>query len=160
MVSQLVQLCCVALPGLPACCHSISKPGYGPLGSNISPGLEGRGYSGFSEGYVLRLLSLPALRQHLQRSRGKELCSSSPTLKPLHQPSQALASPSSRQRMLPTSPLMLRALLQGVLMSPFSRSIALPRLLWLDTPLTSARCMGASCTTLALTQIAVNPALV
>ena len=160
MVSQLVLLCCEALPGLPACCHSISKPGCGPLGSNTSPGLEGRGFSDFSEGFVLRLLLLPAPRLHLRQWKGKELCSSSPLLMPFLLSSLALASPSSRPRMLPTSPLMLRALLQGVLMSHSSRSIALPRLLWLDTPLTSARCMGASCTTLALTQIAVNPALV
>ena len=145
---------------MPACFLSTSKPGCGPLGSNTSPGLEGRGFSDFSEGFVLRLLLLLAPRQRLRRWRGKELCSSSPLLMPFLLSSLALASPSSRPRMLPTSPLMLRALLQGVLMSHSSKSIVHPKLLWLDTPMTSARCMGASCTTLAQTQIAVNPALV
>ena len=151
---------CEAPPGLPACLPLISKHGYGQLGLNTSLGLEARGFSDFSEGSVPRPLLLPAPRPRLRLWRGKELSSFSPHLMPFLQSSIALASPSLSPRMSPAFPPMLRAWLQGVRMSHSSRSIALPRLLWLDMLLSSAVCMGASCTTLAQTQIAVNPALV
>ena len=156
----MMLLGCEALPGLPACLPLTSKHGCGPQGSNTSPGLEGRGCSDFSEGFVQRLLLLPAPHLHLRLWKWKELSSSSPLLMPFLQSSLALASPSSRPRMLLASRPMLRAWLRGELMSPSSRSIALPRLLWLDTPLTSAGCTGDSCSTLGLIQTAANPALV
>ena len=85
--------------------------------------------------------------------------SSSLSLKPPHLQSHALASPSSRPRTLPTSLHMQKGLHKGVLMSPSSRSTAPPRLPWPDLLTISVLCMGASCTSLALTPIAANPAL-
>ena len=151
---------CEAPPGLPACLPLISKHGCGQLGLNTSPGLEARGFSDFSEGSVPRPLLLPAPRPRLRLWRGKELSSFSPILMPVLQSSIDLASPSLSPRMSPAFPPMLRAWLQGVRMSHSSRSIALPRLLWLDMLLISAGCMGASCTTQAQTPIAVSPAQV